>query len=84
MTTSAPGYPEYTALIASNARLETKIDLVLQRLDVQDADIRQIRSRVEDLEKSRAHSKGALAVIGAVGGLIGALATSLLKNFLPH
>ncbi len=84
MTTSAPGYPEYTALIASNARLETKINLVLQRLDIQDADIQQIRTRVEDLEKSRAHSEGALAAIGALGGLIGAMATAALKNFLPH
>lgn len=79
-----PGYAEYTSLIASQARLETKIDLVLDRLKAQDDDIKSIRSRVEDLERTRAHSKGILAAIGALGGLVGAIASAIIKNISFH
>lgn len=66
-----------TAVIASNARLETKIDLILDRLKSQDDDIKSIRSRVEDLERARAHSKGMLAVLSAFAGIVG-------HHYSPH
>jgi len=81
---SSPGYQEFTSLIASNARLETKIDMILSRLDRQDGEITDIRGRVEDLERTRAHSKGVLATISALGGLIGAIVTAAIKNYFPH
>jgi len=84
MPSDSPGYPEYTRLIESNARLETKIDMILSRLDRQDNEIADVRSRVEHLERARAHSKGILATIGALGGLIGAITTALIKNYFPH
>jgi hypothetical protein len=81
-STSYP--PEFIDLIKSVARLETKIDLILDQHAAQDGDIKSIKSRVESLERSRAHNKGVLAVLTAVGGIIGAIATTILKNYLPH
>jgi hypothetical protein len=73
---------DFIRLIESNARLETKIDLVLQRLDRQDEDIDAIRGRVEDLEKSRAHSRGIVAALTAIGGAIGGIASTAMRFFL--
>lgn len=74
--------PEYLDLIKAVARLETKIDMMLDQHAAHDTEMKSIRSRVESLERTRAHSKGAMTVLSAIGGIIGAVVTMLIKNFL--
>lgn len=84
MSSPTPGYAEVIDLIRSNERVETKIDLVLKRLDSQDAEINSIHLRVEELEKARPHNRGVLAVLTAIGGIVGGVASALVKAWLPH
>lgn len=77
-----PSNSDFIRLIESNARLETKIDMVLTRLDGQDEQITSIRGRVEDLERSRARARGVMATLTAVGGLAGGLASTAIRMFM--
>lgn len=85
MSSSTNSYPsEYTDLVKAVTRLETKIDQLITQHTAQDAELKSIRSRVESLERGRAHSKGVTAVLTAIGGLVGGIVTMVVKNYLPH
>lgn len=69
-------------IVRSQARLETKVDLVLERLDKSDAAHERIRLRVDNLEREQARSKGFAAAIAAIAGVVTGIIVPLIKSKL--
>jgi hypothetical protein len=69
-------------IVEGQARIETKLDAALKHQDGQDEAISELRARVETLEKVNARSKGYLAALTAVGGIAGAIASTVAKYFV--
>lgn len=66
MSTSPPA--DLIDIIRSQARVETKLDMILERIDKSDSAHETLRGRVDVLERARERQ---IAVIGAVGSAAG-------------
>lgn len=67
-------------LIKSQTRVDTKLDLIIERLDKTDTAHDALRQRVDALEQSRAKTAGIVAAISALSGLVTAIVVAFFKS----
>lgn len=69
-------------IIRSQARVETKLDMIIDRLDKSDAEHEKLKVRVSALEADSSRQKGFLAAIAGTAGVASGILVPVIRQKL--